>query len=128
MSITNLDHVNIRTADLEPTKDFFVDVLGLRVGARPPFANRGYWLYAGAIPVVHLSEEAPGGAETPAGTGSFGHVAFRAVGLAAMRRTLAERGIRFSEQVVPDRGEVQLFVNEPSGVRVELQFAASEAG
>ena len=125
MSIVTLDHVNIRTPDLEPTKDFFTEILGLKAGARPSFPNRGYWLYAGGTPIVHLSE---GDAESRGGTGSFGHVAFRATGLAQMRRTLTEHGVPFTEQVVPGRGEVQLFVREPSGVTVELQFSGTEAG
>ena len=127
MSIEGLDHVNIRTPHIEATKDFFVNVLELRVGERPNFGQRGYWLYAGATPIVHLSEGPQGSGKSVFGTGSFGHVAFRASGLERMRERLAEFGIEFAEQLVPDRGQIQLFVREPSGVQVELQFSASEA-
>jgi catechol 2,3-dioxygenase-like lactoylglutathione lyase family enzyme len=54
MTISMIDHVNIVTERLEETRAFFVDVLGLTVGPRPPFAVEGYWLYVGAKPIVHM--------------------------------------------------------------------------
>ncbi len=37
MAISSLDHINIRTAELEQTRAFFREVLGLTEGWRPPF-------------------------------------------------------------------------------------------
>jgi glyoxylase I family protein len=53
-----LDHLTLRTKDLEAAKAFFETVLGLEVGYRPAFPFRGYWVYAAGQPVVHLI---PGG-------------------------------------------------------------------
>ena len=36
MPITSLNHINIRTDLMEDTKDFYVDIVGLTVGFRPP--------------------------------------------------------------------------------------------
>ncbi len=49
-----LDHVTLRTRDLEGAKAFFETVLGLEVGYRPAISFSGYWLYANGEPLVHL--------------------------------------------------------------------------
>ena len=35
MAISKLDHCSVRTADMEATRRFFEDVVGLKVGPRP---------------------------------------------------------------------------------------------
>ena len=40
-----LDHINIATPRLAESRDFYVEVLGLQEGPRPPFEFDGYWLY-----------------------------------------------------------------------------------
>src|SRR5205823_2498984 len=54
MGINVLHHVTVKTDDLEATRDFYRDVLGLEVGFRPDLDFPGYWLYCGDVPVVHL--------------------------------------------------------------------------
>lgn len=44
--ILGIDHAAIKTARLEETQIFSVQVLGLRVGPRPSFGFNGAWLYA----------------------------------------------------------------------------------
>lgn len=125
MHIERLDHVNVVTADLDATRDFYVEVLGLRVGERPPFHFAGYWLYDDAFPVIHINECEPDDQCAP-GTGAVNHIAFRAAGLAALRERLQRRGIPAHERSVPRNGEVQIFIIDPNGVRIELTFAAAE--
>ncbi len=48
MGLNALNHFTIRTADLERTKAFYSEVLGLPVGYRPPLGFPGYWLYQAA--------------------------------------------------------------------------------
>jgi hypothetical protein len=55
-----LDHLTLRTKDLEAAKALFETVLGLDVGYRPAFPFRGYWVYAAGQPVVHLISGRPG--------------------------------------------------------------------
>jgi catechol 2,3-dioxygenase-like lactoylglutathione lyase family enzyme len=121
MAILAFQHVNTRSADVEKTKDFYVR-LGLRVGERPPFASRGYWLYLGDHPVMHLVQR-PDGQEHHSHAGNLDHVAFHAANLDATRRALAEAGIPYREAVVPRDNTVQLFVKDPDGITVELNFA-----
>jgi len=121
MPVAAFQHVNTRSADVERTKDFYVR-LGLRVGDRPPFASRGYWMYLGDHPVLHLVQRKDG--ETPLdGSGNLDHVAFQATDLEGTRRVLAEAGLSFREAVVPRDNTVQIFVRDPDGIQVELNFA-----
>jgi catechol 2,3-dioxygenase-like lactoylglutathione lyase family enzyme len=54
--MTALDHVLVLADDIERTRDFYCEVVGLAVGERPPLAFPGYWLYAGAGACVHIAE------------------------------------------------------------------------
>ena len=54
MPLGVLQHFTIEPSDLERTKTFYCDVLGLEDGDRPPLGFPGYWLYSGEVPTVHL--------------------------------------------------------------------------
>ena len=54
MPAVSLNHYTILVQDLERTKDFYEDIVGLKSGDRPPLNFDGYWLYCGGEPVVHL--------------------------------------------------------------------------
>jgi len=122
MPVDALQHINIRAADACRTRDFYVRVLGLRVGDRPPFASTGYWLYLNDEPVIHLVQKTPDEAPSARSTGPIDHIAFRGVGLDATREALTREGIAFQEKRVPRDDSVQLFVLDPDGVRIELNF------
>ena len=51
-----VDHFLVLTDDIDATRDFWCDALGLEVGERPPLEFPGYWLYAGGVPCVHVAE------------------------------------------------------------------------
>jgi catechol 2,3-dioxygenase-like lactoylglutathione lyase family enzyme len=125
MPVTVLQHVNIRCADVERSRAFY-RLLGLIDGDRPPFASMGYWMYAGAEPVVHLVQKKPGEATQGPGTGELDHIALGAAGLTAMREDLKNHGIAFREAIVPRDGSVQLFVPDPDGVTLELNFSGPD--
>jgi len=131
MAVRGLHHYTIRPVDLERTKDFYVDVLGLPVGDRPPLAFPGYWLYCGAVPTVHLvgprAGDAALAAREVAPTGLFDHIAFACQGLGDVRAKLQEHGVPFTERVVPRDGQTQLFMHDPDGISVELTFAKVDA-
>jgi catechol 2,3-dioxygenase-like lactoylglutathione lyase family enzyme len=126
MTVMSLHHYTIRPADLERTKNFYVDVLGLPVGDRPPLNFPGYWLYCSGVPTVHLigprTEESGLPAREPAPTGLFDHIAFSCEGVADVRDRLGKHGIPFEERVIPRDGQIQLFLRDPDGVMVELNF------
>lgn len=131
MPLNGLHHYTLRPVDLEKTKDFYVDLLGLEVGHRPPLGFPGYWLYTGGEPTVHLigPRDADRGLPPRAAgeTGLLDHIAFSCTGLAAMKARLAERGVEYRERVVPRDGQIQIFLHDPNGVAVELNYPQSEA-
>jgi catechol 2,3-dioxygenase-like lactoylglutathione lyase family enzyme len=122
MPVTHIDHINIAGsfALLEACRAFYVDVLGLRDGERPPFRSRGFWLYAGGSPVVHLTES---DREPHAAATSFDHFAFACEDADEMRARLQQRGVAFEADEVPETGAVQFFLRDPAGVALELNFA-----
>lgn len=129
MTVQALEHVTIRCADLRRTRDFYVDLLGLAEGARPDFPFRGYWLYLGAVPVVHLVDARDKGSAwggepgvSEGDTGPFDHIAFRGHDFHAMRARLVAAGVTFRERIVPGGELAQLFVPDPEGVLVEINF------
>jgi catechol 2,3-dioxygenase-like lactoylglutathione lyase family enzyme len=125
MPVDRLQHVNTRSSDVEATKDFYVRILGLRVGERPPFESTGYWLYLGGDPIVHLVQRPPGD-ETRSGSGNLDHVAFRGVDLEGTRAALTAAGVQYREQIVPRDRSVQIFVLDPDGIKIELNFKAEQ--
>ena len=127
MPTVGLNHINLSGARelLDELKDFYCDVIGLEVGARPDFPRPGYWLYAGGHPVVHLYESAPDEARKTDVLTTFDHVAFTCEDSDAFETLLCRRGVEYSRAVVPGSDQVQLFLRDPAGNKVELNFPAS---
>ncbi|TMH17514.1 MAG: glyoxalase, partial [Betaproteobacteria bacterium] len=50
MEIKRIDHYSIRTLDVEASRKFYTEILGLTVGPRPAFPFPGFWLYNGKPP------------------------------------------------------------------------------
>ncbi|HKY17806.1 MAG TPA: VOC family protein [Rhizomicrobium sp.] len=131
MSVQALEHVTIRCTHRQRTRDFYVELMGLTEGERPNFPFRGHWLYLGGVPVIHLVEAADNGGawgrdvvlpDPDRGTGAFDHVAFQGDDFDAMRDKLSAAGVSFRERVVPGGRLKQLFVPDPEGVLVEINF------
>jgi catechol 2,3-dioxygenase-like lactoylglutathione lyase family enzyme len=99
MPLNALHHVTVKTADLEATRDFYKDILGLEVGFRPDLDFPGYWLYCGDVPVVHLVPQgsAIGGGPSP-DTGPFDHFAFLASDFDGIKAKLDKHGIIYREK------------------------------
>jgi catechol 2,3-dioxygenase-like lactoylglutathione lyase family enzyme len=126
MAVDVLQHVNLRTADVERSKTFYVDVIGLRLGPRPPLESIGYWLYLGEQPVVHLVQRAAD-ALPATGGGAVDHVAFHGVDYDATSAHFRAMSIPFRAAVIPRDGTRQLFVHDPDGVKIELNFDPGQA-
>lgn len=122
------------TDDIEKTRAFYCDVLGMRVGPRPPLAFSGYWLYVGDVPSIHIGEwksytshskDLGIPVTTPApGTGPVDHIAFSGRNYAEIRERLEKYGVGFFENVVPENGLRQLFLEDPNGVKLEINIPA----
>jgi 4-hydroxyphenylpyruvate dioxygenase-like putative hemolysin len=64
-----------------------------------------------------------GGRSPGHGSGALDHIALRCDDLPRHQQRLRKRGVPFTERVVPELFEHQLFVEDPNGIRVELIFA-----
>lgn len=133
-----LDHYSIRTPRLDETRRFYADILDMHEGPRPPFPFPGAWMYSGDTAMVHLVGYDPNDAEglkgylgdkdvSSAGTGTIDHVAFAVTGLDATLARLRAANLDFRERTVPNLGLHQVFVEDPNGVTLELNFPATEA-
>lgn len=140
MPLTDLDHYLVLADNMEATRNFYVEMLGLTEGDRPRFGFPGYWLYLGDEPCVHIatrnldsddaasrylsrsSEDA-----AVASTGAIDHLAFRGTGLIEIRERLLAGGFPFNERQVDREGRYQLFFDDPNGVKIELNFPSEEA-
>ena len=121
--VTYLDHVNIRTGQIAAMKRFYIGVLGLEEGERPPFSFAGSWLYCGTRAVVHLVETE----QTPAGVEPrIEHFAFRADGLSAFLAHLANENVSYRLGVVPGRALRQVHLTDPDGNHIEVAFAGDQ--
>jgi catechol 2,3-dioxygenase-like lactoylglutathione lyase family enzyme len=138
MPLAHIEHFLIQTESIEKTRDWYVRVLGLRVGPNPDFRFPVCWLYLGDTDVVHITEGGAGvsenrrkyvGQESTAtrGSGVVDHIAFRATGLRAMLEHLRAEKVDFKQRQVSDQGLYQLFLFDPNGVKIELNYANAEA-
>ena len=138
-----LNHFSIRTPDLATCRVFYEQVLGLTVGPRPDFPFPGLWMYRGdhadnANAVVHIigiDRDDPTGLNQYLGerdnaqlhgTGVVDHIAFFADGLGEMLTHLKKLGIEPRQRIVPSIGLYQLFLEDPDGVVIELNYPAGE--
>ncbi len=137
MPLHHLEHFLIQTADLDRTRDWYVNTLGMRVGPSPDFKFPVVWLYIGDTDVLHLTvggknvsdnRKAYLGQQSEAthGSGVVDHVAFRATGLREMMANLKKHKVQFHKRMVNDQGLFQLFMLDPNGVKVELNFSNDE--
>lgn len=125
MQIDALDHAAIKTAKLEETRTFFVDVLGLTVGPRPEFDFRGYWLYAGGCDIIHLLEaDEP---KAPTSVAAIHHIALRVADFAAAKAELEARGILVQSETTPGGELRQMYLVDPNGTRIELNAPGPDA-
>ena len=119
MPLQRLDHVNIRTANLEAMTAFYRQVVGLELGERPPFSFSGAWLYLNDQAVLHLVETQA----QPAGTEPrIEHFAFRATGLAQYMTRLDAASVEYRRSTVPATGLQQLHFQDPDGNHIEVGF------
>lgn len=131
MQVNGLDHVNIICADLESTARFYAEVLGLerRDGPPPLTPQTGQWMYDGSgRPILHINSiDCPRTfeREVVAGpTGSIHHVALNCSGYDDMLTRLDTRGVDRQVNHIEAIGLRQIFVMDPDGVLLELNFFA----
>jgi len=132
-----MEHYLVLTDDIDATRDFYCNALGMRVGPRPPLRFPGYWVYLGNVPCIHIAEWTSYTAHSQTvgiavstraeGTGPVDHIAFNAVDYDAVKARLAAHGIVAAENYVPGIELRQLFLADPNGVKIEINIAPGAA-
>ncbi len=126
MQLGTLDHVNVRTRNLDKMSEWYQRVLGLKTGARPSFSFPGAWLYIDDKPIVHLvgvERSLPAHQEDL----RLEHFAINASGLTKFLERLKQGNITYKMGKVPDFPIVQVNVWDPDGNHIHIDFHADEA-
>jgi catechol 2,3-dioxygenase-like lactoylglutathione lyase family enzyme len=136
MTVAAIDHVLVLSDDIEATRDFYVEVVGLHVGERPPLEFPGYWLYAQRPSAcLHVAERGAYArhlttlglnAGQRAG-GEIDHIAFDASDYASVSARIEDSGVTPVRNTIPG-GPRQLFVEDPNGVRIEINVKTVDNG
>ena len=126
MQLGKLDHVNLRTTQLDALVDWYENVLGMRSADRPEFSFPGAWLYAGDAAAVHLVgiDGTPGaGSETKL---KLEHFAFSATGLAQFEAKLQAMGEHYRRVDISSFNIVQINLWDPDGNHIHVDFPTDE--
>lgn len=135
--LTKMEHYLVITDDIEHTKQFYCEALGLRVGFRPPLEFPGYWLYVGETPCIHIAEWKTYTAHSErqgipvsrpaAGTGAFDHIAFNAENFDEVLERLERCGVKPGQNTVTGAPLRQLFLTDPNGVKIEINVRVDDS-
>jgi catechol 2,3-dioxygenase-like lactoylglutathione lyase family enzyme len=136
MPLDKIEHYLVLTDDLEATRDFYVEALGMHVGPRPPLGFPGYWVYVGDTPCIHIAEwrtytEHSRGQGIPVstragGTGPVDHIAFHGRDYDEIVARLQRRGVPAQKNDPPGGFLKQLFLSDPNGVKIEINVRVRE--
>jgi catechol 2,3-dioxygenase-like lactoylglutathione lyase family enzyme len=117
--LDSLDHITIITKNLDETKKFYINILGMKINNnRPPFNFDGAWLDLNNRPVVHIivKENHAISSDKP----TLDHVAFRAKNIESIKKRLDQYNISYDEKITPDNQVHQIFTVDPNGIKIEL--------
>jgi catechol 2,3-dioxygenase-like lactoylglutathione lyase family enzyme len=126
LQVRQIDHVTIVVKDLQISRQFYVDVLGMRAVDRPAFSFPGLWFQSGSTQVHLILEHAESG---PASVtiperceiSRTRHFAFEVEDAEAALTRLARLGVPLAAgpKQRPD-GPTQFYITDPDGNLVEL--------
>ena len=113
LNVTQIDHVSVIVTDLERSRRFYRDVLGLKEIHKPrTFDFVVVWFDLGNQHLHLLLKDRPD-------TISPRHFALRVRDAAAARTYFRERGVEFAE-TTPIPAADRFFIADPDGNRIEI--------
>ncbi len=119
MPVNGLDHYNIAAPQIviEQCRAFYIDIIGLTEGYRPPPRKLGYWLYANNKPILHLTVSE---IERQTDNNYFNHIALAASDPEAFLASCKANGIHYQTNTIEQLGVTQIFLHDPAGTHLEL--------
>lgn len=128
MQVNGLNHINIVTADMARTVEFYESLLGMQAQPIPmaPAGFDGRWISDNqGQPIIHVQAYNADrhGAVREGPTGTIDHIALTCADFAGTKQRCEELGIDYR---VNDRqfGDLrQVFVTDPNNINLELNFA-----
>jgi len=126
MQVKKLDHVNIRTTQLDTMINWYTNVLGLENGYRPRFTFEGAWLYASGSVIIHLvqiDEKNTIGSESSL---KLEHFALQAAGAIEFEATLNKASEKFKRIELAEINAVLYNVWDPDGNHIHIDFPMDE--
>ncbi len=113
LQVTQIDHVSVLITDVERSRRFYRDLLGLKEIPKPrTFDFVVLWFDLGAMHVHLLLKDRP---DTISGR----HFALRVADAAAARTYFIDRGVDVQETtLIP--GADRFFIRDPDGNRIEI--------
>ncbi len=141
MVVRRLEHYNIRTTKFAETVKFYDDAFGMKA-QRPPMVGEDFpatWIYDDSgVAAIHLTPVDPadpirsyakissyrgeGPNATFEGSGAIDHVAFECEDYDAIKARLRSMDVQFVENSFPNFNLRQIFLKDPNGVTLELNF------
>jgi catechol 2,3-dioxygenase-like lactoylglutathione lyase family enzyme len=132
MPLTGLNHYLVVSKNLERSKKFYQEVLGMQLAERPDFGFPGYWLKLGDEICVHLASQEANEIrdafllkkhpEGTTGSGSVDHIAFLAQDPYDVRGRIEKNRVEMHFRSFPDAKLFQIFLKDPDDVTIELNF------
>ena len=139
MRLTHIEHFLVAADDIDATRDWYARVLGMQPGPHPDFGFPVHWMYVGGVDIVHIGPSGKSAGDIQkkylgrtsqdagSGTGAIDHIAFRATGLRAMLEHLQKNKISFTQRRANGQALFQMFLYDPNGIKIELNYSADEA-
>jgi catechol 2,3-dioxygenase-like lactoylglutathione lyase family enzyme len=135
MPLNKMEHYLVLTDDIDATRDFYCNALGMYVGPRPPLEFPGYWVYLADTPCIHIAEWRTYTAHSQGkgipvstraeSTGAVDHIAFNAHDYDEVLARLERHGVRAQRNDPPGGFLRQLFLEDPNGVKIEINVRIS---
>lgn len=137
MKVT-FDHISLRAKNLEEMKDFLMELLDLKIGFRPAFSFRGYWLYSKDVEkaLIHMYDEDASFykkdllnenfKQESAGKNIINHICFFSDNHEETMERISELDADYSINHVPNSPIEQIFVRAPENLIVEIQATPKE--
>jgi catechol-2,3-dioxygenase len=124
MPVTEINHINLRANRdmMHVLRDFYCDIVGLKVGPRTATTSYGFWLYIGDNDVVHIAEYNKGVGEPDLHVnGTYDHVSFTCNDMSGMEAHLTKNNIPYTTRTL-NNGVKQINFKDPAGNGIELNF------